>query len=150
LELAGNAYLSGNIAWAALVTFAINFLIGSLAVLTLPSCVIPGSGAVLAALRAIVWGFALAPVTSQQALMMLPHSGTLLLEGEGYILATFFGLMLAVSLFRRDPATATRSHYTQGILLNLKGSVLVALVLAVAAVYEATEVIWMMKHFGTG
>jgi hypothetical protein len=150
LELAGNAYSSGNIARAALATFAINFLVGSLAVLTLPSCVIPGCGAVLAALRALVWGFILAPVTSQQALGMLPHAGTLLLEGEGYILATFFGLMLAVSLFRSDPTTSPLNNYTRGILLNLKGSVLVALVLAVAAVYEATEVIWMMKHLGTG
>jgi hypothetical protein len=150
LHRAGDAYRSGNIAWAALVTFGVNFLVGSLAQLTLPSCVIPGSGSVLAALRAIAWGFVMAPANWQQALVMLPHSGTLLLEGEGYILATFFGLMLAVSLFRSDPTTSTRSHYTRGIVLNLKGSVLVALVLAVAAVYEATEVIWMMKQLGSG
>jgi hypothetical protein len=81
---------------------------------------------------------------------MLPHSGTLLLEGEGYILATFFGLMMAQLVFHRDSTASVRSNYTQGILLNLRGSVLVALVLAVAAIYESSEVIWMMKHLGTG
>jgi hypothetical protein len=150
LHFAANAYLTGNIAWAALVTFAINFVVGSLAFLTLPSCVVPGSGVILAVVRAVSWGLLLGPATWQQALVMLPHSGTLLLEGEGYILATFFGLMMARLVFGRESTTSARLNYTQGLLLNLKGSVLVALVLAVAAVYESTEVIWMMKHLGTG
>ena len=119
-------YSTGNIAWAALVTFGINFVFGSLVFLTLPSCVVPGSGALLAMVRAISWGLLLGPATWQQALVMLPHSGTLLLEGEGYILATFFGLMMARLVFRRDSTTSVRSNYTQGILLNLKGSILVA------------------------
>ncbi len=150
LQYAASAYSTGNIAWAALVTFAINFVVGSLVFLTLPSCVVPGSGALMAVFRAISWGLLLGPATWQQALVMLPHSGTLLLEGEGYILATFFGLVMAQLVFRRDSTASTRSNYTQGILLNLKGSVLVALVLAVAAIYESTEVILMMKQLGTG
>ena len=150
LQFAANAYSTGNIAWAALVTFAINFVVGSLVFLTLPSCVVPGSGALMAVFRTISWGLLLGPATWQQALVMLPHSGTLLLEGEGYILATFFGLMMAQLVFRRDSTASTRSNYTQGILLNLKGSILVALVLAVAAIYESTEVILMMKQLGTG
>ena len=94
LQKAGTAYLSGNIAWAALVTFAVNFFVGSVLVVTLPSCVIPGSGVLVAAFRAVLWGLILVPATLQQAFVMLPHSGTLLLEGEGYILAAFFGLMV--------------------------------------------------------
>jgi hypothetical protein len=153
LEFAGKAYLSGNFAWAALVTFAINFFLGSLVFLTLPSCIIPGSGALAAAYRAALWGILLAPATLQQAYVMLPHSGTLLLEGEGYILATFFGLMLAVHVFRPDslgldPASNFSSRYGRGLLLNLKGSLLVALVLAVAAIYEAVEVILLLKSTG--
>jgi hypothetical protein len=79
---------------------------------------------------------------------MLPHSGTLLLEGEGYILATFFGLMLAVSVFRSDPESSFFQRYGRGVLLNLKGTLLVALVLAVAAIYEAVEVILLLKSAG--
>ena len=79
---------------------------------------------------------------------MLPHSGTLLLEGEGYILATFFGLMFAIFLFGPDSDPSVLSRYKRGLLLTLKGSLLVALMLAVAAVYEATEVIQMLKSSG--
>jgi hypothetical protein len=148
LQFAGKAYLSGNIAWAALVTFTINFFLGSAAMLTLPSLVIPGSGTLIAAFRAVAWGLILAPATLQQAFVMLPHSGTLLLEGEGYILATFFGLMFAIALFGPDSDSSVWSRYKRGLLLNLKGSLLVALVLALAAIYEATEVILMLKNSG--
>ena len=85
------------------MTFGINFFVGSVLVLTLPSCVIPGSGILVAGFRAVLWGLILVPATLQQAFVMLPHSGTLLLEGEGYILAAFFGLMVPLSL-RRRPA----------------------------------------------
>src|SRR5580704_1955570 len=145
LEYAGKAYLSGNMAWAALVTFVINFFLGSLVFITLPSCIIPASGTLVAVYRALLWGLLLAPATLLQAHLMLPHSGTLLLEGEGYILATFFGLMLAVSVFRSDPESSFFQRYARGLLLNLKGSLLVAMVLAVAAIYEAVEVILMLK-----
>jgi len=145
LGVAGKAYGSRNIPLAALVTFVINFFLGSAALLTLPSCVIPGSGALVAAFRAVTWGIVLAPSTHMLAGGMLPHSGTLLLEGEGYILATFFGLLIPVYLFRSDPATSLFGRYRRGVVLNLKGNVLVALVLLVAAVYESIEVILMMK-----
>jgi hypothetical protein len=148
LAFAGRAYLSGNIAWAALVTLLINFLLGTVLFLTLPSFVVPGSGALLAGFRAVTWGLLLAPATLQQALMMLPHSGTLLLEGEGYILAAFFGLMFALSFFGPDSDSSVLSRYKRGLVLNLKGSLLVALVLTVAAIYEATEVILMLKNSG--
>src|SRR5262249_18691256 len=73
LAFAGKAYLSGNVAWAALVTFVINFLLGSVLFLTLPSFVVPGSGVLLAAFRAVTWGLLLAPATLLQAFTMLPH-----------------------------------------------------------------------------
>jgi hypothetical protein len=150
LQYAGTAYLSGNVAWAACVTFAVNFSLGAVFFLTLPSCVLPGSGGLLAGFRAVSWGLLLAPATLQQAFVMLPHSGTLLLEGEGYILATFFGLMMPLALFHRpaDPGSAPKFGYGRAVLLNLKGSLLVAVVLAVAATYEAIEVIQMLKAAG--
>jgi hypothetical protein len=114
--------------------------------------VLPGSGALLACFRAVTWGLLLAPATLQQTYAMLPHSGTLLLEGEGYILAAFFGLMIPLSIFRRPtpagPEPAPKRGYLWALLLNIKGSVLVALVLAIAAIYEAVEVISMLKSSG--
>jgi hypothetical protein len=146
----GIASFQDNIAWTALVTFTVNLLLGALIFLTLPSCVIPGAGVLVAGVRAVAWGLLLAPVTLPKALKMLPHTGTLLLEGEGYILAAFFGLMVLLSLVRRpaEPDSKISSGYGRAVLLNLKACVLVALVLAVAATYEAIEVIQMLKPLG--
>ncbi len=164
LAVAGAAYLSGNILWAAAVTFAVNFLLGTIVMITLPSLIIPGVGVLVAVFRATLWGLLLGPADVSLALGMIPHSGTLLLEGEGYILATFFAMLMPVILFGSGrpalkPAEAvdgefadppsepthetTGRRFLRAIGLNLKGLLLVALVLAVAAIYEAAEVIWM-------
>jgi hypothetical protein len=162
LAVAGKAYSSGNMLWAALVTFVINFFLGSFAMISLPSMIIPGSGALLAGFRATLWGLLLGPAQVSLARLMLPHMGTLLLEGAGYILATFFAILIPIYLFspRRSVKTTTQDDEIQGsevaygsdsgmrrlgqaALLNLKGNLLVALVLAVAACYEAVEVISM-------
>jgi hypothetical protein len=164
LAVAGRAYGSGNMLYAAVVTFVINFFAGSLAVISLPSMIVPGSGVVLATLRATLWGLLLGPSEVSLALAMVPHSGTLLLEGAGYILATFFALLIPIYLFgssspvqkatvadewELQPAASLAQKSTAGrrfahaLVLNLKANVLVAIVLAVAACYEAVEVITM-------
>src|SRR5262249_38801868 len=86
------------------------------------------------------------------------------LEGEGYILATSFALLIPVYLSSSNqvmdrPATVDEfgmseapqeavkisvwGRFGRAVVLNLKASVLVAIVLAVAACYEAFEVIRM-------
>jgi hypothetical protein len=145
LGIAADAYLSGNIPRAAVVTFAINFLLGSLAVITLPSLVLPGSGVFMACLRATAWGMMLAPATQALALGMLPHSGTMLLEGEGYILATFFGLVVPLHIVKSSLGGNPLTRFGRVLLLNFKANFWIALVLAVAAIYEATEVILMNR-----
>jgi hypothetical protein len=146
LGVAGQAYLSGSIPRAAVVTLLINFSLGSLACITLPSMVLPGSGVLLAILRAIAWGLILAPAVSTLALAMLPHSLTMLLEGEGYILAAFFGLLIPIYLVRPNKLGGNLlTRFGRALLLNLKAQFWIALVLAVAAVYEATEVILMNR-----
>lgn len=68
-------------------------------------------------------------------------SGTLLLEGEGYILAAFFALLIPVELLFPKDTSPAASRFGRAIVLNLKACLLVLAVLAVAAVYEAIEVI---------
>ena len=143
LGFASDAYLSGSIPRAAAVTFAINFLLGSLAMITLPSILLPGIGVFLAGLRATAWGMILAPTTQSLAYAMLPHSGTMLLEGEGYILATIFGLLIPIHIVRSSLGGNALTRFGRILLLNLKANFWIALVLAVAAIYEATEVILM-------
>lgn len=145
LGTAGKAYRSGNVARAALVTLGINFCFGSFTSITLPSMVVPGAGVLVALFRAVLWGILLGPVRVEMARGMLPHGFTLLLEGEAYILASFFALLVPIYLVRRQPDTEVLSRYGRAILVNLQGSLLVLAVLAVAALYEAIEVILQMK-----
>jgi hypothetical protein len=141
LGVAGAAYASGNIARAALVTFVVNFLLGSLAFITVPSILLPGIGVFLAGLRATMWGLLLAPAVGALAYGMLPHSVTMLLEGEGYILATFFGLLIPIHIFQSSLGGNPLTRFGRVLWLNFKANFWIALVLAVAAIYEATEVI---------
>jgi hypothetical protein len=164
LAVAGRAYGSGNMIYAAAVTFIVNFFLGSLAMITLSSMIIPGAGALLAALRATLWGLLLGPSQVALAYVMKAHSGTLLLEGEGYILAAFFALLIPIYLFgssaplqkpavadpwelqpaaSEEKASTAWSRFKHAVVLNLKANVLVAIVLAFAACYEAFEVISM-------
>ncbi len=141
LGIAGKAYMSKSIPLAAVTTFAINFLFGSLAFITIPSIIIPGVGVLLVALRAAMWGLLLAPSFDILAGMMLPHSLTLLLEGQAYVMAAFFALLIPIYLFRRAEGQGVGYRYGRALLLNLTGNLLVAAVLVIAAVYEAIEVI---------
>ncbi len=145
LGFAGEAYRSGNIARAALVTFVVNFFLGSLAYITLPSVLFFGAGLFLSWLRAFLWGVLLAPTIPALAFSMLPHSGTMLLEGEGYILAAFFGLLIPIHTVSSRLGGNPLSRWGRVLLLNFTASFWIALVLAVAAIYEATEVILMMR-----
>ncbi len=145
LGVAGEAYRSGSIPRAAIVTFLVNFFLGSLAYITMPSILLPGFGVVLASLRAAVWGLILAPVMPALAYAMLPHSGTLLLEGEGYILATLFGMLIPIHIFQSRLGGNPLSRFGRVLLLNFKANFWIALVLAVAAIYEATEVILLNR-----
>jgi hypothetical protein len=141
----GKAYSSGNILRAAVATFGVNFFLGSLLVLTLPSVLLPGSGIFMAALRSTLWGLLLAPTMNSLAYAMLPHSGTMLLEGEGYILATLFGLLIPIHIVQSSLGGNPLSRFGRVLWLNIKANLWVALVLAVAACYEATEVILMNR-----
>ncbi|MGA2061038.1 MAG: hypothetical protein ABSG67_11200 [Thermoguttaceae bacterium] len=144
LGVAGMAYESRNVAVAAVVTLLINFFAGSLLVITLPSVIVPGIGVLMAVFRATMWGILLAPSYMVLAWGMLFHSGTLLLEGEGYILAAFFALLVPIYLFSPKEGENIGARYAQAVLMNLKGNIIVFIVLAIAASYEAIEVIMQM------
>jgi len=143
LAAVSKAYLSQNIFAAAAMTFLVNFFLGSILVITIPSLIVPGSGVLMAVVRATAWGLLLAPTFVLLSYGMLAHSGTLLLEGEGYILAAFFGLLVPIDMLRRDGDVGLVGRYGRVLMLNLQAMLLVAAVLATAACYEAVEVILM-------
>jgi hypothetical protein len=144
LAIAGKAYLSQNITRAAAVTFLINFFIGSILTITIPSLILPGIGILMELFRSSLWGLLLAPSFDDLASKMLPHSWTLLFEGEAYILTAFFGLLVPIYLFQKSKDTIGQ-RYGLAMMMNLRGLVLVAIVLLTAAIYEAVEVILGMR-----
>ena len=145
LGVAGKAYGSGSIPWAAAVTLAVNFFIGSAAYITLPSMVIPGIGVLGTVFRGLMLGVILAPSMLRLSTAMLPHSLTVLVEMEAYVLAAFFGLLIPIYIFRKAEGPTWWRRYGRALLLNLEANVVIFIMLAVVALYEATEVILMMR-----
>ncbi len=146
LATVGGAYGSGRVLAATALTFAVNLVAGSLAEITVPSLVVPFIGLLIGFFRALLWGLILAPVAPELARPMIPHSLTLLLEGQGYILA-----MLAVCVQGKAflwPRSVGEAGHWRGYLAGLRRTgllyVLVVLTLAVAAIYEALEVIYLV------
>ncbi|MHC4132976.1 MAG: stage II sporulation protein M, partial [Planctomycetota bacterium] len=70
---------------------------------------------------------------------MLPHSFTLLLEGQAYILATFFALLIPVYLFRKSEGPKVLHRYGRALMINLRGYLIVLSILIIAAIYESVE-----------
>lgn len=147
LSWARDAYLSRDVPAAAAVTFGVNSLMGSLFSITITSLLIPFLGIAIGFYRALVWGLALAPTSPELARAMIPHSLTMLMEGEGYILAMFGVHLLWQSAFnglKEGGIGGFIAGYRAGLHANLHVYLLVLLVLAVAAVYEAFELIYLV------
>lgn len=150
LAAVGEAYVSGQTLRAILFTFGINLVVGSGASITLPSLIIPFSGLLMGAYRAIVWGLIYAPTTPELRVIFLPHLPTLLLEGQAYILVLLAAVIQGRALFspRTVDATSRRQGYWYGLKLTLQLYKLVLLVLAVAAIYEVLEAAMLIAWLG--
>jgi hypothetical protein len=141
----GHAYLSRNIPLAAFATCTVNFLLGSIATITLPSMIVPAVGSLVMLLRPALAGMILAPIDMLLARSMLPHSWTCLIELEAYIIAVFFALLMLIYPFTAAEGPTALKRYGRALLLNVQAQLLVLAVLIVAAVYEAIEVIQLIE-----
>lgn len=141
------AYLRGSIPAAAALTFLVNLVLGTLVAITLPSLVFPPLGALAGAYRAALWGVLLSPAEPALRLPLIPHTPTLLLEGQGYILAVFAGLAAWQGFWQpaRFGERGRLAGYRTAWRRSLSVYALVVAVLLVAAIYEAVEVILMMR-----
>jgi hypothetical protein len=139
----GKAYVDASIFPAIGLTFFVNLILGSFAELTVPSLIIPFSGFIIGIYRAILWGLILSPAAPSLRLAMIPHSITLILEGQGYILA-MFALYLQGRAFLWPKTAGVEGHwrgYLEGLKQTGKMYVAVTSVLLVAAIYEVLEVV---------
>jgi len=144
------AYGTGQLLPAMILTFVVNLVGGSFIFITLPSLFIPFFGLFTGIVRALLWGLILSPTSQQLALVMIPHSLTLILEGQAYIIA-----MLAVYVHGRAflwpgsiKAVTLPEGYHTGLKRSLQLYLLVIILLALAAIYEAIEVILIIPLLG--
>jgi hypothetical protein len=145
----GKAYSGGQVIQAMIVTFIVNLIQGSLIAMTLPSLIIPFSGLLMGVYRAVLWGLLLSPANASLAGPMIPHSLTLLLEGQAYILV-MLSIYIHGKAFLRPGAYGIQGRlrgYLEGLRRTGWIYLLVALLLAIAAVYEAFEVIYLVPLF---
>jgi hypothetical protein len=149
LSSLGEAYTGGKLLTAMALTFLINLLFGTFLVITLPSAFIPFFGLLMGVFRATMWGLVLSPSDPDMRGAMIPHSLTLLIEGQAYIVA-----MLAVYLHGKSflfPKSAGMESHWSGYKHGLKQTAWlyapVVILLAVAAVYEAFDVILLVPLF---
>lgn len=128
-------YAERNIPLAALVTYLTMFLAGAVLQLSLPSLIVPFAGLLILMYRCILWGLLFGP----DKILTYPAAGTLLLEGQGYILVAW-GIYLHGTRFLRPSRFGFQSHkegYKAGLSICVRLYALVAIVLFVAALYEA-------------
>lgn len=147
LSFVGQSYVNAQVFAAILFTFVVNLFVGSFGTITLPALIIPFSGILVGIYRAVLWGLILSPAHPDLRLIMIPHSLTLILEGQAYILT-----MLAAYIQGRAflwPGTVGLERRGQGYLEGLKRTgkiyMLVVLTLLVAAIYEVIEVVIMIQ-----
>ncbi|MHB0876834.1 MAG: hypothetical protein ACYC5O_12420 [Anaerolineae bacterium] len=146
LSLVGEAYGGGQVLQAAAITFAVNLVIGTIAYIGVPSLVVPFAGLVTGCFRALLWGLLLSPANPDLRWVMIPHSVTLLLEGQAYIMAMFAAYVLWTTVLHPDaPGLTVARRYALGLGRGLRLYLLVVLLLAVAALYEAFELIVLLR-----
>lgn len=146
LSVVGSAYVGGQVLVAIMLTFIVNLVVGSILCITIPSLLIPFSGIVIGGLRAVLWGLLLSPAMPELRMAMVPHSVTLVLEGQAYTLAMLGAYIHGRAFLWPDTVgvAGRRQAYLGGVRRTLRLYVLVAIMLAVAAVYEAIEVIFVI------
>ena len=147
LAFVGQAYMNVQVLKAILATFFVNLLAGSFGTITLPSIIIPFSGILVGFYRAILWGLILSPANPELRLVMIPHSITLIIEGQAYIL-TMLAAYIQGRAFLLPHSVGLESRakaYLEGLKRTGKIYVLVILTLVIAAIYEVIEVIIMVK-----
>ncbi len=121
-------------------------LLGTIVEITIPSLLIPIWAPIMGMVRALIWGLVLVvPVPGALPLeRLLPHYLTMFLEGEAYVVAIFACLRQVKVLLRLGSIPAERriKTYAASIVDNIKLLPVVALLLAVSALYEAWEVMF--------
>ena len=142
----GDAYASRDILRAALATFDNNYVQQTLVMTFLLSL----SGIPLGVLKTLgsflLAGLALSPIWVDGASGYVFHSATMALEFEGYIIACFAVLVWTIRVYRTLTVSGGRlREFGGGIAVLFAAALASGMVLAVAALYEATTLILLVR-----
>lgn len=123
----------------ALIILAVNVFKLSLATIALPSMIVPFAGLPLFGFWAVTTGIVLVPSETTGWLLLIPHSLTVVIELQAYILVALGAYRLGVSWLR--PRSVGATNRRQGYVRGLKQlgwlAVPAFLLLVVGAVWEA-------------
>lgn len=143
LETDGTADLVGrllsNVWLFAAMILGVNTITVGLASIVLPSLVIPFLGIAVFAYRAVVIGVTLAPTDQSTWIVLIPHSLTLVIEFQAYILLVLGAYLLGRAWITPSFVEETSRVRAYGTGLRLLGvlSLTALALLVVGAVYEA-------------
>lgn len=138
--------LLGNVWLFSLTIFAVNTVTVGLAMILLPSLVVPFAGIALAGYKAFEFGVALAPVDETVATMLIPHSLTMLIEFQAYVVVMFAAYLIGRAWLRPQAvgAESRRQGYVAGLRQAGRLAVPALVLFVVGAVYEAFEIIYLI------
>ena len=143
LETDGTADLVGrllsNVWLFAAMILGVNTITVGLASIVLPSLVIPFLGIAVFAYRAVVIGVTLAPTDRSTWIVLVPHSLTLVIEFQAYILLVLGAYLLGRAWITPSFVEETSRVRAYGTGLRLLGvlSLTALALLVVGALYEA-------------
>jgi hypothetical protein len=146
------AALLGNVWLFTLTILANNVLRAGLLTILLPSMVVPFAGIAIFAYQAFIVGVTLAPVDEGLGMAMIPHSLTILIELQAYVLVMLGVYLLGKAWLR--PGTVGARNRRQGYVHGLRQVGWLGLpaltLLVIGAVYEAFSIIYLLPLLVAG
>jgi hypothetical protein len=123
------------------------FRIGLLTIL-LPSLVVPFGGVLAFLVWTAITGVTIAPTTANGWVALIPHSLTVVIEFQAYILLAFGAFLIGRSWLR--PRTVDAVNHRQGYVRGLKRFGTMAIpalaLLVIGAIYEAFSLVYLLPH----
>ena len=142
--------LERNVWLFGLVILGLNTLRVGLLSIIVPSLVLPFAGIVLVTVQTFFTGLIIAPVDADAATVLIPHSLTLVIEFQAYVLLAFGVYLLGRSWLR--PATADARNRRQGYVRGLRQIAWLSppalALLVIGGFYEALSVVYLMPLLG--
>lgn len=144
--------LLSNVWLFALTILAVNVLTVSLKLILLPSLVVPFAGIAFLLYKTFESGLVLAPVNETATVILIPHSLTMVIEFQAYIVLALGSYVLAKAWLR--PAAVGAPNRRRGYLRGLQRfgwlSLPALALLIIGAIYEAFSLIYIVPQMLIG